>query len=129
MHISCLLTQTEIDLFSHFILHLFSGMPATGSLEPQLLLTSLSTAKQGCAAPREDGEDMVTASPSLHHVPRKHKPLLGQYQMGMVERGVVTVLSTCLVKFAPLRMIHADLENVTGMDMSVTRLLLCLAKS
>lgn len=42
---------------------------------------------------------------------------------------MVTVLSSCLVKFASLRMNHAELGNVTGMDMSIARLLLRLAKS
>lgn len=42
---------------------------------------------------------------------------------------MVTVLSSCPIKFASLRMNHADLGNVTGMDMSVTRVLLRLAKS
>lgn len=40
-----LLTQTEIALFSYFILHFFSGMPGMGSLEPEPLLALLSTAK------------------------------------------------------------------------------------
>lgn len=70
--------QTEIVLFSHFVLHLFSGVSGMGSLEPESLLASLSIAKQGCAAPREGGEGTGTALPRLHRVPRKHKPLLGQ---------------------------------------------------
>lgn len=63
LYTSCLLTQIEMALFSHFILHLFSGMPETGSLEPESLLASLTTAKQGCAVLREDGEGMGTALP------------------------------------------------------------------
>lgn len=55
MYTSRLLTQTEIALFSHFILHLFSGIPGTGSLEPESSLASLSIAKPGCAAPERMG--------------------------------------------------------------------------
>lgn len=78
-------------------------------------------------ASQEDEEGMGTTFPWLYHVPQK--PFLGQNKLEKGEHRAVTVLSTCLVKFSPLRMIHADLENVTEMDMSVTRLLLCLAKS
>lgn len=55
IYTSCLLTQTEIALLSYFILHLFSGVPGMGSLDPESLLALQSIVKPGCAARREDG--------------------------------------------------------------------------
>lgn len=61
IYTSCLLTQTEIAVLSSFILHLFSGVPGMGSLDPESLLALQSIVKPGCAARREDGEGMGNA--------------------------------------------------------------------
>lgn len=110
-----------------FILSLYSAFVHWDArdriLETRVIVNLTVNSKAGvCSTLRGWGEEEYC-------IALKAQTLPWAVLAGKGELNIVTVFSTCLFKSAPLRMIHADLENATGMDMSVTRLLLCCTKS